>query len=120
MPLSVAYEMTIKLDYILLRVLPEDARRRNSPDFTAQVSSTLHHLFDEVGGLITSMSVGQDEVSVSWKSEGTDPLAGIVKLLERARYDEAVLLLELFKSAKPDDPDFLYKLGMDSLPYKCC
>jgi tetratricopeptide (TPR) repeat protein len=112
MPQSTTYEMKLKVDHVLLRVLPEGYRRRNSPDFSDQVSSTLRKLFDEVGGLITSMSVGKDEIGISWETEGIDPLAGIVKLLEKARYHEAVLLLELFKSARPDDTDFLYNLGM--------
>ena len=112
MSLYNAYEMKLKVDHVLLRVLPEGDRRRSSPNFPDQVSSTLHKLFDEVGGLINSMSVGKDEVRVSWTSEGTDPLAGIVKLLEKAKYHEAVLLLELFKSARPDNTDFLYNLGM--------
>ena len=112
MPEPNTYEMKLKVDYVLLRVLPEGARRRNSPDFSNQVSSTLRKLFDEIGGLITAMSVGKDEVSVSWKTEGSDPLAGIVKVLEKAKYNEAVLLLELFISARPDDLDFLYNLGM--------
>jgi Flp pilus assembly protein TadD len=106
------YEMKLKVDHVLLRVLPEGDRRRSSPDFPDQVSSTLRKLLNEVGGLITSMSVEKEEVRVSWKSEGTNPLAGIVKLLEKARYNEAVLLLELFKSARPDNTDLLYNLGM--------
>lgn len=105
-------EMKLKVDFILLRVLPENERRRNSADFPDNATRTIRQLFDEIGGLITAMSVSRDEVRVSWKNEGVDPLAGIVKLLEKARYYEAVLLLELFKSAMPDDVDFLYNLGM--------
>jgi tetratricopeptide (TPR) repeat protein len=112
MPRSTTYRMTVKVDHVLVRVLPKDARRRSSPDFAAQVSSALRKLFDEIGGLITAISVGKDEISVSWKAEGSDPLAGIVRLLEKERYIEGVLLLELFKSARPDQPDFLYNLGM--------
>jgi Flp pilus assembly protein TadD len=112
MPQSETYAMKLKVDYVLLRVLPEGAQSRNSPDFPNQVTNSLRHLFDEVGGLISAMSVGEDDVTVSWEDEGADPLAGIVKLLEKAKYNEAVLLLELFKSARPDNTDFLYNLGM--------
>ena len=111
MPQSTTYEMKLQVDPVLLRVLPEGARQ-NSPDFSDQVTHTLRQLFDKIGGLITAMSVGKDEISIFWKDEGLNPLAGIVKLLEKEKYNEAVLLLELFKSAKPDDPDFLYNLGM--------
>jgi tetratricopeptide (TPR) repeat protein len=110
--MSETYTMQLKVDYILLRTLPEGARRRNAPDFASQVSGRLRQLFDEIGGLITSLSVGKDEVKVTWDDEGIDPLAGIVKMLERERYPDAILLLELFKSAQPDNPDFLYNLGM--------
>ena len=108
------YTMKLKLDYTVLRTLPEGARNRNAPGFTDQVSSTLRLIFDEIGGVITSMSVGKDEVKVIWKDDGlpAGPLAGIVKLLEKKRYDKAILLLELFKSASAENTDFLYNLGM--------
>jgi tetratricopeptide (TPR) repeat protein len=109
---STIYEMELKVDNDLLRLLPGGVILRKSPDFADKVSREIRKLFNEVGGVITAMSVSSNELSVSWKDEGSDPLNGIVYLLERSKYNEAVILLELFKSSKPDDPDFLYNLGM--------
>jgi Flp pilus assembly protein TadD len=108
-----SYVMKLKVDYVLLRTLPEGARSRSAADFSTAVSGKLRQLFDEIGGLIEAMSVSKNEVQVTWKDEaGVGPMAGIAKMLERGRYQEAILLLELFKSAKPDNADLLYNLGM--------
>src|SRR5690348_12898897 len=110
---SSVYEMNLKVDPFVLRILPKGTQPSNGTTFTSLVSGTLRDLFNEVGGVITTMSIDKSKVKLTWKvdSANSDPLAGIVKLLEGAKYNEAILLLEFFKSARPDEPDFLYNLG---------
>src|SRR5688572_10167779 len=111
---STSYEMKLNVDTVLMRVFPKGTAPSNAADFTAHISAKVRELFDEVGGLITAMSVGNGEVTVTWKKDDphSDPLDGIVRLLEKAKFNEAVLLLEFFKSAQPDEQDLLYNLGM--------
>ena len=106
--------MNIKIDHTLLRVLPQDAQDIASPDFSSELSGTLRKLFKEVRGVISIMSVGKEEIKVTWKNDdpGVEPVKGLARMLTDGRYQEAALMLELFKSARPDDVDFLYNLGM--------
>lgn len=104
--------MHIQVDDLLLRVLPKGSGRRNSPDFQKQAAGYLRTLFDNLDGVISSISVTRDELALSWNSQGNDPLNGILNLLNKKQFNEAILLLELFKSAEPENRDFLYDLGM--------
>ena len=108
------YEMKIDIGHTLLRCLPEEARDKLSPDFSSQVTDTLRKLFKEIGGVISVMTIGKNDIQLIWKNEnpGTQPFQGIIKLLNRGSYKEAILLLELFKSAEPENVDILYNLGM--------
>lgn len=110
---SAIYEMHLKTDKVLKRILPKGNRPANVADLKSRISPAIREIFDNLDGVITVLSVEKDDVRLTWKREGAgDPLDGIVKLLERRKYNEAVLLLELFKSALPDHPDYLYNLGM--------
>ena len=111
---SSIFEMNLKVDPFVLRVLPKGTQPSNGTTFTSLVARTLRELFNELGGVITTMTTDKSRVRLTWKADDDkpDPLGGIVKLLERAKYNEAILLLEFFKSARPDEPDFLYNLGM--------
>ena len=108
-------QMQIPVNHILLRALPETARRRNARDFPDQVAGYVRGLFDEIGGLIVAMVAGSKSgVSVTWQPDasGPGPLAGIIRMLEHGRSFDAILLLELFRSARSDDPVILYNLGL--------
>jgi Flp pilus assembly protein TadD len=108
---SNTYEMNLKVDPFVLRVLPKGTQPSNGTTFTSLASGTIRDLFNALGGLITAMSIDKSKVKVTWQADA-NPLTGIVKLLEGAKYNEAILLLEFFKSARPDESDFLYNLGM--------
>jgi Flp pilus assembly protein TadD len=111
---SSVYEMNLKVDPFVLRILPKGTQPSNGTTFTSLASGTIRDLFNDLGGVITAMSIDKSRVKLTWKADDAnpDPLGGIVKLLEGAKYNEAILLLEFFKSASPDEPDFLYNLGM--------
>ncbi len=108
------YEMIIKIDQNLLRLLPEQARDKLSPEFSTHVSDILRKLFKEVGGVISIMSIGKYEIKIKLKNENhnTPPFQGLINFLNQGMYKEAILLLEAFKSAEPDNVDILYNLGM--------
>lgn len=108
------YNMKIDIGHTLFRCLPEEARDKLSPEFSDQVTDTLRKLFREIGGVISVMAIGEYEIRLVWKNEnpGTQPVQGIINLLNRGSYKEAILLLELFKSSEPKNVDILYNLGM--------
>ncbi|MHA1279514.1 MAG: tetratricopeptide repeat protein [Candidatus Helarchaeota archaeon] len=108
------YELKIQIGHNLLRCLPEKARDKLSPEFSNEITDIMRKLFKELGGVISVMTIGKEEIRIIWKSDspGVQPFEGIIRLLNRGSYKEAILLLELFKSAEPDNIDLLYNLGM--------
>jgi len=108
------YEMKINIDHNLLRLLPEHAKDKLSPDFSTEVSDLLRKLFRKVGGVISTLTIGKYEVEIIWKNEnpGIQPLQGLFELLNKGMLKEAIVLLEAFISEEPDNTDFLYNLGM--------
>ena len=112
--MSQSKTFTLKIDHILLQALPKEARRRHHPEFADAASSLIRSLLDEVGGLIEALRIGKEQVEVTWKPDRPEinPVQTAVRMLGQGRYLEAILLLELFLSAAPDDDTFLYNLGM--------
>ena len=108
------YDMKVKIDHNLLRILPEETRDPKLPEFSSELSDTLRKLFREIGGVISILSIEDEEINIIWKNEDirSNPFNGVIDLLNRSEYEKAIFLLEIFKGDEPDNPDILYNLGM--------
>lgn len=108
------YDMQIDINQKLLRLLPEEERNQGSKDFPSHLNNLLRHLFANVGGVISSTSIGSDSIAVQWKTDlpQIEPYKGLEEMLKNGQLEEAIFLLELFLSDDPENEIFLYNIGM--------
>ena len=106
-------EFTIALRDFDLYLLPEEAREPGTEEFGQAVGAHFEAQFAPMQGQ-TLVVVDTDQIQVSWVPAGTaaDPMAYALSLLREGRLREAVPLLEMLLSARPDDAQVLYNLGM--------
>jgi len=89
---------------------PKAGKAGNNDAITDRVVSA----FDNLNGVIQTMSISKTEITVEWNqdlSKSAD-LDNIASILTQGNYQDGILLLELFRSEDPNDPDLLYNLGM--------
>ncbi len=96
-----------------LHLLPEDSREPGTERFGQAVAAHFKAQFAPVQGQ-TLVIVDTDQIRVSWVPEGaaSDPMGFALSLLRDGRLGEAVPLLKVLLSARPDDAQILYNLGM--------
>ena len=96
-----------------LHLLPEDSRDIGTDRFAAAVARYFSHQFDPMGGN-AMVSVSEQEINVSWTPDAmsVEPTDYAVSLLNGGRQSEAIPLLRLLLSARPDDGTVLYNLGI--------
>ena len=96
-----------------LHLLPEDSRDIGTDRFAAAVAHYFGHQFDPMGGN-AMVSVSPQEIVVSWTPDAmsVEPADYAVSLLNGGRQSEAIPLLRLLLSARPDDGTVLYNLGI--------
>lgn len=114
MTLKRTLDLRLKFTPALRALMPKHVQALKGPKFQRAVGTTLRELLEPLGGLIKSMTVADDGVQIAWEQPlaGPAPLVPVVQLLQKGKYDEAILVLELLLSAEPDEPDYLYNLGM--------
>ena len=113
MPRPKGRVLRLKLADLDRSLLPQDARTAGTSAFQNAVSQLLRKQFRLLGGVIETIAITADEVTVTWQP-GTAGIDPIIKLLEQGQYKETALLLELLLSDQPNDPILLYNLGMAS------
>ena len=103
--------LKLRLTEIDRSLLPPDAGSIGSSTFQDAVSQFLRQTLRPLEGLIESLAITRDEVAMTWQpgNVGIDP---VIKMLEHGEYKQAILVLELLLSDRPDDPVLLYNLGM--------
>jgi tetratricopeptide (TPR) repeat protein len=62
-------------------------------------------------GVIQTLVKSDTEIEITWKAN-SDPLEKVANILQRGNYADGILLLELFLSDNPEDPNVLFNLGM--------
>lgn len=106
-------EFAIAIRDFDLHLLPEDNREPGTERFGLAVGAHFEAQFAPMLGR-TLVIVDADQIRVSWVPEGAavDPKGFALSLLREGRPGEAVPLLEMLLSARPDDAEVLYNLGM--------
>ena len=103
--------LKLKLADIDRGLLPPDAGSIGSSTFQDAVSQLLRQTLRPLEGLIESLAITRDEVAVTWQP-GNVGIEPVIMMLEHGEYRQAILVLELLLSDRPDDPVLLYNLGM--------
>ena len=108
------HKLQLIITPVIRELLPEKIRNGKGSQFTEGVSETIRDMMNHLDGVIQSMSVGERSVKITWQqlSDHYDPLQPIVELLQKGRYPDAIILLELLLSEASTDTDYLYNLGM--------
>ena len=96
-----------------VHLLPEDSRQVGTQRFAEEVGAYYTRQFEPLGGDAV-VGVGRDEIMVSWVPDGAsaNPVDYAVSLLQSGRQEQAIPLLWLLLTARPDDGTVLYNLGV--------
>ncbi|MBN1449653.1 MAG: tetratricopeptide repeat protein [Anaerolineales bacterium] len=107
------YKLSLPLNENSLALFPK-AIGLEGDDFKSEVVARVRAAFDHLEGLIQSLSVSETQLRVDWQAGPQSPAYSgqIAELLTQGNYADGILLLELFLSAEPENPDLLYNLGM--------
>ena len=103
--------LTLDLDYKTRTFFFKKAiKPQDRPAIVEQVRSA----FNSLDGVIKSLVISDTQIKVEWNSDLSKPneLAKIAAILTEGNYLDGMLLLELFLSERPNEPDLLYNLGM--------
>jgi tetratricopeptide (TPR) repeat protein len=89
---------------------PEAGNAKNHDAIADRVRST----FNNLNGVIETLTIGATKIEMHWNDDlsKSDNLDKIAAILTQGNYLDGILLLELFLSEDPDNPDLLYNLGM--------
>lgn len=89
---------------------PEAGNAKNHDAIADRVRST----FNNLNGVIETLTIGATKIEMHWNDDlsKSDNLGKIAAILTQGNYLDGILLLELFLSEDPDNPDLLYNLGM--------
>lgn len=106
--------LSLSWDDFDLSVLPPEARRGKPAARRNAASDFLRRQFHRLGGIVQKIEFPPGDIQVTWlpPDYGPDPLLAIAPMLTAGDYAEGVILLRLFLSDDPDNPDILYNLGM--------
>jgi tetratricopeptide (TPR) repeat protein len=89
---------------------PEAENAKNHDAIADRVRSA----FNNLNGVIETLTIGAIKIEMHWNDDlsKSDNLDKIVAILTQGNYLDGILLLELFLSEDPGNPDLLYNLGM--------
>lgn len=107
------YNLSLELNPSTLSLFP-DAIGKKDASLREAVSKRVRTAFTNLKGVVQSLTVSNALVRVVWQYENhrTSYLDQIAKILSKGNYADGILLLELFLSNEPENPDLLYNLGM--------
>lgn len=114
MPRPKSRTLKLKLAEIPADLLPAQPQRSGLSAYHTAVSQLLRRLFRELGGVIESIALTSDQVTVLWQPPYPiqNPVDPIVRMLTAGEYQEAALLSEFLLTDDPDNTGLLYNLGM--------
>lgn len=106
--------LELKLTPETRKFLPENARQAADSESNKAIVDAMRLIMSNLDGLVRSMSVEGDVVKIQWEQslQDREPIESIIPFLRKKEFDKAILLLELFLSDEPDEPLYLYNLGM--------
>ena len=106
------YKFTLELDQQIRQFFP-DARAKTGAAWRKAVEERLRAAFEPLGGVIQALAVSQRTLNLTWQADNQPPggLPRIAARLGGSNPADGLLLLELFLSAEPQDPELLYALG---------
>lgn len=107
------YNLSLELNPSTLSLFP-DAIGKKDASLREAISKRVRNAFTNLNGVVQSLTVSNAHVKVVWQPEShrSPYLDKIAKILSKGNYADGILLLELFLSNEPDNPDLLYNLGM--------
>ena len=89
--------LKLRLTDIDRSLLPPDAGSIGSSTFQDAVSQLLRQTLRPLEGLIESLAITRDEVTITWQP-GNVGIEPVIKMLEHGEYRQAILVLELLLS----------------------
>lgn len=107
------YNLSLELNENALMFFP-DAVGKDQVAFRESVTKRVRGAFDHLDGVLQSITVSDTLLRIVWLNDQnkSSDLNKIAKILSKGNYPDGILLLELFLSNEPEDPDLLYNLGM--------
>jgi tetratricopeptide (TPR) repeat protein len=107
------YKFNLALDEKIMLFFPE-AQGKTGPVFENAIRERIRSAFLPLGGLIFAISVNKRMITMAWQEKPNQPavLEAIAARLARGKSAQGLLLLELFLSDDPENPELLYMLGM--------
>lgn len=107
------YDLSLELNENILQFFPETSGKKDA-DFREAVTKRVRSAFAQINGVVQSMTVSDTLIKLTWQADPKKAghLNQIAALLTSGNYADGILLLELFLSADPENPDLLYNLGM--------
>jgi tetratricopeptide (TPR) repeat protein len=113
MGLEQIYHFRLALDKRSRGLFPE-TRGKAGPAFDKAVEGRIRATLEPLAGIIQALLVSKREIRLTWQAgeaQAESPVKSAVRLA-RGNAAQGVLLLELFLSGQPDNPELLYALGM--------
>jgi tetratricopeptide (TPR) repeat protein len=106
------YNMTLELNERTRRFFPETAGKAGRA-FQAAAAERIRSVFLALGGAILALSVSKRGIKLAWQAgDGqAEVLRKIEAMLSGENCADGRLLLELFLSDEPKNPELLYALG---------
>ncbi len=113
MGLERIYNFRLALDEKSRALFPEMLGKEGRARLAA-IDARLRALFEPLGGAILALSVRKREIRLAWQEDNRHPwlLQKIEAMLGGENCADGRLLLELFLSDEPKNPELLYALGM--------
>ncbi len=107
------YKFTLALDEKTMLFFQE-AQGKTGPAFEDAIRERIRAAFLPLGGLIFAVSASPQELKMAWQEKPGQPpvLEAIAARLARGKSAQGLLLLELFLSDEPENPEMLYMLGI--------
>jgi tetratricopeptide (TPR) repeat protein len=112
MGLEQIYHFTLELNDGTMLFFPE-ANGKKGQGFQEAVEKRIRALFLPLGGVIQALSVSRQELRLAWQEDNRQPgmQQKIAAMLSGGNALDGMLLLELFLSDDPENPELLYALG---------
>ena len=106
------YKFTLALNEKTMLFFPE-ALGKTGSSFENAIRERIRSAFQPLGGLIFAISVTPRTITMAWQEKPNQPqvLEAIAARLARGKAAQGLLLLELFLSDEPENPELLYMLG---------
>jgi tetratricopeptide (TPR) repeat protein len=112
MGLERIYNFRLALDEKSQALFPETLGKEGRA-LLAAIDARVRTLFEPLGGAILGLSVSKRGIRMAWQEDNRQPgvLQKIETMLSEGQATDGMLLLELFLSDEPENPELLYALG---------